>query len=199
MNFTSSRAVAARIWSRRTCCDASPSPGSPMTRNEKSCPPSIPAGVTEYQLAGPLAFSALNVALTIASRHVSVRASAHEFHMPAAQFSVSKNQLMPNTGTMAAMMAAKGNPICRPRRNAVRRRIPRAPHTNREPQAAVRARRAPASGSSAGPRLLSSRHQCQADRSRPRVSLAKPQVERDDDHEGDHQRHEQVADDRDDR
>ncbi len=71
------------------------------------------------QSAGSFACSALKVALTIASRQVSVRASAQEFHMPAAQFSVSKNQLMPNTGTMAAMTAAKGKPIWRPRPKAV--------------------------------------------------------------------------------
>ena len=120
MNFTSSRAAAARTWSRSTCCDASPSPGSPMTRNEKSTPAVTPGGETEYQSAGRFVFSASNVAFTMASRHVSVRASAHEFHMPAAQFSVSKNQLMPNTGTMAAMMAAHGSPICSPRLSAVR-------------------------------------------------------------------------------
>ena len=34
--------------------------------------------------------------------------------MPAAQFSVSKYQLMPQTGTVAAMTAASGRPICSP-------------------------------------------------------------------------------------
>ena len=47
---------------------------------------------------------------TIASRHVSVRASAHEFQMPAAQFSVSKYQLMPQTGTVAAMIGGERQP-----------------------------------------------------------------------------------------
>jgi hypothetical protein len=42
---------------------------------------------------------------------VSARASAHAFHAPAAQFSVSKNQLMPKMGTVAAMTAAPGSPI----------------------------------------------------------------------------------------
>ncbi len=49
-------------------------------------------------------------ARTIASRQRSVRASAHEFQIPDAQFSVSKNQLMPQTGTVAAMTAATGRP-----------------------------------------------------------------------------------------
>jgi hypothetical protein len=34
--------------------------------------------------------------------------------MPAAQFSVSKYQLMPHIGVVAARTAAKGRPICRP-------------------------------------------------------------------------------------
>jgi hypothetical protein len=42
---------------------------------------------------------------------VSVRDSAQEFHIPAAQFSVSKYQLMPHTGTVAATMAAIGSPL----------------------------------------------------------------------------------------
>ena len=55
-----------------------------------------------------------STARTIEARHVSVRDSAQEFHMPAAQFSVSKYQLMPQTGTVAAMIAANGSPRCRP-------------------------------------------------------------------------------------
>ena len=55
---------------------------------------------------------------TIASRQVSVRDSAQEFHIPAAQFSVSKYQLMPQTGTVAATMAAIGSPVWRPRPSA---------------------------------------------------------------------------------
>ena len=51
-------------------------------------------------------------ARTMAARHTSVRDSAHEFHMPAAQFSVSKYQLIPQTGAVAAMTAAMGRPIC---------------------------------------------------------------------------------------
>ena len=85
-----------------------------MTTNEKS-PEPTPAGVTA-KLAGPaLPPSGASTARTIASRQVSVRDSAHEFHIPAAQFSVSKYQLMPQTGTVAARMAAIGRPYCRPR------------------------------------------------------------------------------------
>ena len=58
--------------------------------------------------------SCLRTALTIASRQVSVRDSAQEFQIPAAQFSVSKYQLMPQTGTVAAITAAAGSPRCRP-------------------------------------------------------------------------------------
>ena len=58
------------------------------------------------------AFALPITARTIASRQVSVRDSAHEFHTPDAQFSVSKYQLMPHTGTVAAMMAAMGRPFC---------------------------------------------------------------------------------------
>ena len=54
-----------------------------------------------------------------ASRQVSVRDSAHEFQMPAAQFSVSKYQLIPHTGTVAARMAASGRPTWSPRLSAV--------------------------------------------------------------------------------
>ena len=38
--------------------------------------------------------------------------------MPVAQFSVSKNQLMPQTGTVAAMTAATGRPAARLRQSA---------------------------------------------------------------------------------
>ena len=51
-----------------------------------------------------------STAVTIASLHRSVLEAAHEFHMPEAQFSVSKYQLMPASGTVAAMMAAAGRP-----------------------------------------------------------------------------------------
>ena len=54
----------------------------------------------------------------MACRHSSVRDSAHEFHMPAAQFSVSKYQLMPQIGTVAARMAAAGSPVARQRCSA---------------------------------------------------------------------------------
>ena len=57
-------------------------------------------------------------ARTMAARQVSVRVAAHEFHMPDAQFSVSKYQLMPQIGTDATMTAVSGSPICRPRPTA---------------------------------------------------------------------------------
>ena len=91
---------------------------SPMTRNEKS--PSVPGGETANARAGPFASSFADTAPTIASRQVSVRSSAQEFHSPAAQFSVSKYQLMPQIGTVAATTAASGRPIWRPRLRAVR-------------------------------------------------------------------------------
>ena len=80
-----------------------------MTTKEKS-PAATPCG-DMAKLAGPaLPPSGASTARTIASRQVSVRDSAQEFHIPAAQFSVSKYQLMPQTGTVAAMMAATGSP-----------------------------------------------------------------------------------------
>ena len=42
-----------------------------------------------------------------------MRAAAHEFQIPAAQFSVSKYQLIPQTGTVAARIAANGSPLWR--------------------------------------------------------------------------------------
>ena len=59
---------------------------------------------------GPAVFSRAATAFTIASRQVSVRDAAQESHTPAAQFSVSKNQLIPQIGTVAARMAATGKP-----------------------------------------------------------------------------------------
>ncbi len=95
-----------------------PRPVSPMTMNEKS--PVVPGGETAKPAVRPSARSAGDRRPVIASRQVSVRSSAQEFHMPAAQFSVSKYQLMPHTGTVAAMTAASGSPICRPRETAAR-------------------------------------------------------------------------------
>ena len=69
---------------------------------------------------------------TMASRHVSVRASAQEFQMPAAQFSVSKYQLMPHTGTVAAITAAAGRPMRKPRRSALARRVAGLAHADGE-------------------------------------------------------------------
>ena len=57
-------------------------------------------------------------ACTIAPRQASVRDAAHEFQMPAAQFSVSKYQLMPQNGTDATITAANGSPIWNPRLTA---------------------------------------------------------------------------------
>ena len=79
---------------------------------------SSPAGVTVKPLPSSVVSPAATTARTIAARHVSVRAAAHEFHDPAAQFSVSKYQLMPQIGTEATMTAVSGSPICRPRPNA---------------------------------------------------------------------------------
>ena len=42
---------------------------------------------------------------------MSVRDSAHAFHTPAAQFSVSKYQFMPHTGAVAVTIAATGSPL----------------------------------------------------------------------------------------
>ena len=88
-----------------------------MTRKAKS-PDSTPAGFTAKadapSGAGPLPATAL----TIASRQMSVRDSAHESQTPAAQFSVSKYQLIPSTGYTAAMIAATGRPIWSPRLRA---------------------------------------------------------------------------------
>ena len=72
-------------------------------------------------LPGSAAVARGDAAPTIASRQESVRSSAQEFQIPAAQFSVSKYQLIPQTGVVAAMMAARGKPICKPRLKAVRR------------------------------------------------------------------------------
>ena len=86
-----------------------------MTTKLKS-PDCAPGGVTAKVIgpapAGPV------TACTIASRQRSVRASAQEFQIPVAQFSVSKNQLMPQTGTVAAMTAATGRPAARLRQSA---------------------------------------------------------------------------------
>ena len=88
-----------------------------MTMKAKSSPPATPGGDTANASLATRGSWSSTVA-TIASRQVSVRVSAQRFHMPAAQFSVSKNQLMPNTGDVAATKAAAGRPIWRPRLNA---------------------------------------------------------------------------------
>ena len=133
----------------------------------------------------------------MASRHVSVRASAHEFHMPAAQFSVSKNQLMPNTGTMAAMMAANGSPICSPRLSAVRAEY-------RALRIRTEKRRRRASTARTGRRLQRSRRVGgQAPAPCPALEAAgepaEHETQRDDDGEGDDEREKQVTDDGDER
>ena len=77
------------------------------------------AAGSRAKLAGPaLPPSGASTARTIDSRQVSVRDSAQEFHIPAAQFSVSKYQLMPQIGTVAARIAAIGSPRCRPHSSA---------------------------------------------------------------------------------
>src|SRR5262245_64230166 len=88
-----------------------------MTMNAKS--PETPGGSTANVDADGCPPEPATTARTIASRHVSVRDSAHEFHIPAAQFSVSKYQLMPQTGTVAATTAAIGRPVCNPRPSAL--------------------------------------------------------------------------------
>ena len=78
-----------------------------MTMNEKSSA-ATPSGATAKLVAVGRPPSPASTDRAIDSRQVSVRDSAQEFHIPAAQFSVSKYQLMPQTGTVAAMIAAKG-------------------------------------------------------------------------------------------
>src|SRR5204863_9731519 len=92
---------------------ASPSPVSPITTKLKS-PDVVPGAVTANRVAA----SPIEIAPIIASRHASVRASAQEFQMPEAQFSVSKNQLIPHIGTVAATIAPTGTPAARLRHNA---------------------------------------------------------------------------------
>ena len=115
-NFTSGWAVARSSERRSTCCEASPSPVSPTTTNAKSFP--VPAGDTAKSAGRPAARSPSAVAEVIAARHTSVRSSAHESQTPDAQFSVSKYQLMPQTGIVAAKTAATGRPTRRLREAA---------------------------------------------------------------------------------
>src|SRR5262245_31259364 len=77
-----------------------------------------PGGVTVNPAPSSVVSRSSTTARTIAARHTSVRDAAHEFQMPAAQFSVSKYQLIPQNGTDATITAVSGNPICRPRPNA---------------------------------------------------------------------------------
>ena len=134
MNFTSSRAVAARIWSRRTCCDASPSPGSPMTRNEKSLPAVDPGGATAIPLGGTLGL---------------LRAERRPDHRLAPRVGSRLGPRVPHArGPVLGVEepahaehrhdgrddGRNGSPICSPRLNAVRRRIPRAAQPDSEPQ-----------------------------------------------------------------
>ncbi len=87
-----------------------------MTRKAKS--PPVSGGASAKSPARPAARSPSAAAAVIAARHVSVRSAAQESQMPAAQFSVSKYQLMPSTGTVAAKIAATGKPSRRPRKKA---------------------------------------------------------------------------------
>ena len=81
-----------------------------MTMKEKS-PWDTPGGSTANGSVAARACSPESTSRTIAARQSSVRDSAHEFHIPAAQFSVSKYQLIPQTGTVAARIAANGSPL----------------------------------------------------------------------------------------
>src|SRR6185369_12356289 len=89
-----------------------------MTMKEKS-PSAEPGGSTANGSGAARACSPVSTSRTIAARHSSVRDSAQEFHMPAAQFSVAKYQLIPQTGTVAARIAANGRPLWRAWVNAV--------------------------------------------------------------------------------
>ena len=53
---------------------------------------------------------AATTARIIAERQASARDAAHEFHTPAAQFSVSKYQLIPQMGTDATMNGGERQP-----------------------------------------------------------------------------------------
>ena len=88
--------------------------------NENGSAPLTPSGVTLKPWPSSVVRPTATTARTIAARQVSVRDAAHEFQTPAAQFSVSKYQLMPQMGTEATMTAVSGSPICRPRPNADR-------------------------------------------------------------------------------
>ena len=89
-----------------------------MTMNENGAAPVTPSGVTMKPRSSRVVCPLATTARTIAPRHVSVRDAAHEFQTPAAQFSVSKYQLMPQIGTEATITAASGSPICSPRSTA---------------------------------------------------------------------------------
>src|SRR5262245_14754554 len=110
-NRTSSAPAARRSESLSTCWLASPSPVSPMTMNEKGYVPVRFDGATMKPLPSSVVRRDATTARTIAARQVSVRDAAHEFQMPAAQFSVSKYQLIPQMGTEATITAVRGNPI----------------------------------------------------------------------------------------
>ena len=92
-----------------------------MTMNENGAEPTRPSGVTVNPRPSSVVSPASTTARTMAARQVSVRDAAHEFQAPAAQFSVSKYQLIPEIGTEATITAATGKPICRPRPNAAGR------------------------------------------------------------------------------
>jgi hypothetical protein len=91
-----------------------------MTMNENGSEAVRPSGVTVKPSPSSVVWPAFTTARTIAARQVSVRVAAHEFQIPAAQFSVSKYQLMPQMGTEATTTAAIGSPIWRPRPKAER-------------------------------------------------------------------------------
>jgi hypothetical protein len=82
-----------------------------MTMNEKGSVPVSVSGVTRNPRPSSVVWPDDTTARAIAARQMSVREAAQEFQTPAAQFSVSKYQLMPQMGIEATTMAASGRPI----------------------------------------------------------------------------------------
>ena len=109
--------------------------------NEKSPVLSTPGGWRAKGSDCPRTVSSASTARTMAARQMSVRDSAHEFHMPAAQFSVSKYQLMPQTGAVAAMTAARGRPSLQGLVQRGSKRIARRAHAHGVSQAPAQPRR----------------------------------------------------------
>ena len=89
-----------------------------MTTNENGSLPVKLSGLIMKPRPSSVDSPEATTSRTIAARHVSVRDAAQEFQIPAAQFSVSKYQLIPQIGTDATITAVRGSPIWRPRPNA---------------------------------------------------------------------------------